>query len=208
MHTELKIINNLNINFMKNLFLLFILIQLSFSGKSQTKLAYDVYYYKNPKHILKTYNNILVITNAAPKTKKALLKAIKKSGYKITFANDIFPPIKQYSNQEVEEVMKAQGIDAILYYTIKGTSIIETGTYGSYTIPPKGGQGNYTAYQTTRSYTAIEAAIVEPNTKDIQEVYYYGGANGNSFDVTYRVFNKILSRLEKAGIATPPAKTN
>ncbi len=172
---------------------------------SQMKLAYDVYYYKNPQHIQKNYDNILVITNAPPQSKKALLVAIENSGYKVTLAQDIFPPIKKYSDSEVSETIANLGIDAILYYTILGTSVTETGTYGSYSIP-LGGTGSFSSYKTTHNYTSIEAALVEPNTKDIKEIYYYGGANCNSIDVSYRVFNKILKQLEETGIAFAAGK--
>lgn len=180
-----------------------VLLIIVFCGQllfSQKKLAYDVYYYKNPKHVQKNYNSILVITNAPPQSKKALLVAIKKSGYKVTLANDVFPPIKKYSDEEVGQTIKELGVDAILYYTILGTEVTETGTYGSYSIP-LGGTGSFSSHKTTHNYTSIEAALVEPNTKDIKEIYYYGGANGNSIDVSYRVFNKILKRLKEVGIA-------
>lgn len=191
---------------MKTKSLTFFFFFFSLVSYCQTKLAYDVYYFKNPNHIIKAYNNILVFTNAAPNTKKLLIIAAKKANRNVTFANDLFPPIRNYSDEEIREVIKNKGFDAILYYTIKGTTVHEVGTYGSYTMPSAKQMGTFYSTTQTKSYTSIEAAIVEPDTKGIYEIYYYGGASGNSKDVTYRVFKKILMRLESTGIAFAPAE--
>lgn len=191
---------------MKTFFLAICVFFIAFNINSQNKLCYDVYYYKNPDHKIKQYKNILVKTNANQKVYRALRKAARKAKYKITFFDALFPPIKNYSDVEIAKGIREQNIDAILYYTIKGTSVTESNyTYGSYTIPT-GGVGSVNSYRPTKKYTTIEAALVEPKSKDVREFYCEGGANGNSFDVTYRVFNKILKRFKKIGIALPLEK--
>lgn len=191
---------------MKSLFLIISIVLISIKFNAQNKLCYDVYYYKNPEHEIKQYKNILVKTNANQRSYRSLRKAARKAKYKITFFDALFPPIKNYTDAEIAKAIKENHIDAILYYTIKGTSVTESNyTYGSYSIP-KNGVGSMTSYKPTHKYTTIEAALVEPFSKDIREFYCEGGASGNSFDVTYRVFNKILKRFKKIGIAMPLEK--
>lgn len=191
---------------MKSLFLIFSIFLISIKFNAQNKLCYDVYYYKNPEHKVKQYKNILVKTNANPRTYRSLRKAARKAKYKITFFDVLFPPIKNYTDEEIAKVIRENNIDAILYYTIVGTSVTESNyTYGSYTIP-KNGVGSITSHKSSYNYTTIEAALVEPRSKEIREFYCEGGASGNSFDVTYRVFNKILKRFKKIGIAIPLEK--
>lgn len=191
---------------MKSLFLILSIAFISIKLNAQNKLCYDVYYYKNPDHKIKQYKNILVKTNANQRSYGTLRKAARKAKYKITFFDALFPPIKNYTDAEIAKAIKENHIDAILYYTIKGTSVTESNyTYGTYTIP-KNGVGSISSYKSTYNYTSIEAALVEPRTKDVREFYCEGGASGNSFDVTYRVFNKILKRFKKIGIAMPLTK--
>lgn len=191
---------------MKSLFLIISIVLISIKFNAQNKLCYDVYYYKNPEHKIKQYRNILVKTNANQRSYRSLRKAARKAKYKITFFDALFPPIKNYTDAEIAKAIKENHIDAILYYTIIGTSVTESNyTYGSYTIP-KNGVGTMRSYKSTYKYTTIEAALVEPHSKNIREFYCEGGASGNSFDVTYRVFNKILKRFKKIGIALPLSK--
>lgn len=171
--------------------------------KTQTKLCYDVYYYKNPNHELKSYKNILVFTNASPRTKKALKKAAENNNYKITISTELFPPIKDYTDREIAQEIRKNQIDAILYYTIEGSEVVATSTYGTYRMPSSIGLGSFSSSQHDTYYTTIKAALVEPDRKDEKIFYCTGGAKGNSFDVGYRVFKKMLMRFEKIGIAMP-----
>lgn len=191
---------------MKKIIFFCILLLSTIIAGAQTHLCYDVYYFRNPNHTLKTYKKILVITNASFKSIKNLKKAARKNNYNIVVSSELFPPIKSYTDIEIAESIKDNQIDAILYYTIKGSTEVSSYSYGTYTIPSSNGIGTFSTNKHSKYFTTIEAALVEPQSKDEKEFYCSGGAKGNSFDVTYRVFNKILKRFEKIGIAHPPQK--
>lgn len=193
---------------MKRIFLIIHFIFAIFNITAQNKLCYEVYYYNNPEHEIKVYQNILVFTNASLKTQTTLHKAAKYADFKITLFNEIFPPIKDYTDSEIAKGIKENHIDAILYYDILGTTSTKSDyTYGSYSINNFGGL-SVTTYNRTKHYTSIKAVFVE--TLDINKKIFYctGGANGNEFDVGYRVFNKMLESFEEIGVGAPPTDKN
>ena len=193
---------------MKSLLVIISIVLISIKFNAQAKLCYDVYYYKNPSHKIKQYKNILVFTNASLKTQSVLHKAARYAKYKITLSSELFPPIKKYTDNEIAKGIKDNKIDAILYYNITGTETILDYTYGTYIMPSYNGIGFMSTRQYSHDYTKIEAALVEPNSKDEKEFFCSGGAKGNEFDVGYRVFNKMLEHFEKIGIAYPLEKDN
>ena len=98
-------------------------------------------------------------------------------------------------------------IDAIIYFTITSSvEIKDRNIYGTYTMPTLGGFGTFVTRQHSHEYTTIEAVLVEPASKDKKEFYCSGGAKGSSYDVGYRVFNKMLEHFEEIGISSPPLK--
>lgn len=187
---------------MKKVILILFFVIIYLTSNSQTKLCYDVYYYTNPLHKQKKYENILVITNASYKALKEMKGLAKKKGYKVTFSTEVFPPIKDYTDEEVKQIISAKGIDAILYYTITGTEVTSSVTYGSYTMPVWGVVSSNSSTRETY-FTSIKAVFVEVATPKEKEFYCDGGANGTTRQVTCRVFQKLLAKLDDVGIAFP-----
>jgi len=186
---------------------LLILIFISNIIFCQTKLCYDVYYFKNPEHKFKTYKNILVFSNASYKTQAVFHKAANYANFNITLSSELFPPIKIYTDEEIEKAIRDENIDAIIYFTITSSvEVKDRNIYGTYTMPTLGGFGTFVTRQHSHEYTTIEAVLVEPASKDKKEFYCSGGAKGSSYDVGYRVFNKMLEHFEEIGIASPPSK--
>lgn len=193
---------------MKSLFLILPFIFVVFNTKAQNKLCYEVYYYNNPEHKIKIYKNILVFTNASLKTQTTLHKAAKYADFKITLYNEIFPPIKDYTDSEIAKGIEENNIDAILYYDILGTTSTKSDhTYGSYSINSFGFLSG-SQYNKTKHYTSIKAVFVETSNINKKIFYCTGGANGKEIDVGYRVFNKMLESFEKIGVGAPPTVEN
>ncbi len=188
---------------MKKTLLFTIILISALVSNGQTKLYKGVYYYKNPKHNLKTYQNILIITNSSIKAQQSMKRIAKREGYKIKFLTDLFPPIKDYTDEEIAQGIKEDNVDAILYYTIKGSTETSTHSYGSYTIPSTFGIGSYSTITKTDHYTEMEVAFVEPNSKNLKELYCTGGVNGEAYGVSIAVFDEIFRQLKDMGIANP-----
>lgn len=183
--------------------LLIIALIISIKCYSQTHLCYNIYYYKNPKHILKQYKNILIITNASFKSINYMKRIAEKFKYNMVISNQLFPPIKNYTDNEIKEVLNANNIDGILYCKIISDSVISTYSLGTYSIPNSFGVGNSISKTYSKHYSAIEIALVNTDSKDKKELYCTGGAKGNSFDVMNRTFAKLVEKFDEISIAIP-----
>lgn len=191
---------------MKKLFFFTTIILISvLVSNAQTKLYKQVYYYKNPKHTLTAYKNILVITNASLKAQQAMKKIARRTDYKVTISSELFPPIKKYTDKEISQGIIDNHIDAILYYTITGSTETSNYSYGTYTMPSSSiGLGSYSTINKSNHFTTIEAAFVETKSRDVKELYCTGGVNGEAYGVSIAVFDEIFRQLKKIGIASPP----
>lgn len=173
----------------------------------QKHLMYDFYYYTNPQHVSKTYNKIIVFSNLDQKTNKKLKKMGKKEGFSIVMSDEILPPIKSYTDEEIQSILKNNSIDGIIYFTHLNTTQTSSSTYGTYTIPRNGGIGTVQAFTKTRRYFYMDLALVEPDSKDLKEFYCTGGYGPDySVNVNVKLFKKCLKEMRVKDFAKGPIK--
>ncbi len=193
---------------MKNLLFIALIILISFKLNAQKHLMYDFYYYTNPESVAKTYKNILVISTMDNTTNKRIKRVGRNMNYKLTFFEDVFPPIRKYTNNEITNTCEKMGIDAIIYYTYLGSTAGSTSveTYGNIFIPPSGGVGSVSSTTRTKTSKFIEMDISFVKfTNRNDKLFYVTGGYGPQYSVNVGVelFRKTLQNLKKKNIAIP-----
>lgn len=193
---------------MKNFLLLASIIFFSFKLNAQKHLMYDFYYYANPASVAKTYKNILVISTMDNTTNKRIKRVGRNMNYHLTFFEDVFPPIRKYSDNEITNTCEKMGIDAIIYYTYLGstTSSTSSQTYGNIYLPPTGGVGRMSSTTTTKSskFFEMDISFVKFSDRNNKEFYVTGGYGPQySVNVGVELFRKTLKNLKKQNIALP-----
>lgn len=169
---------------------------------------YDFYYYSNPASAAKTYKNILVISTMDNTTNKRIKRVGRNMNYHLTFFEDVFPPIRKYTDNEITTTCEKMGIDAIIYYTYLGSTASSSSsqTYGNIYLPPTGGVGRVSSTTTTKTSKFIEMDIsfVKFSDRNNKEFYVTGGYGPQySVNVGVELFRKTLKNLKKQNIALP-----
>lgn len=190
----------------KLLFILFAFINTCIF--SQKHMMHDFYYYTNPNHPSKVYNNILVITDMDRTTQKRMKKSARKKHFKITFYESIFPPIKKYSDAEIDSVCKSLGIDGVLYYLYGGSEV--TGSiaenYGNIFLNKNGANTYSNTTIKTLRYFKMSLYFMDVADMNIKQYYVTGGYGPKySYHIGSALFMKSLKILIKEKIALPPA---
>ncbi len=193
---------------MKSLFLIATIILFSFTLNAQKHLMYNFYYYSNPASVAKAYKNILVISTMDNTTDKRIKRVGRNMNYHLTFFEDVFPPIRKYTDNEIVATCEKMGIDAIIYYTYLGSTTRSTSsqTYGNIYLPPTGGVGSVSSTTTTESskFIKMDISFVKFSDRNTKEFYVTGGYGPQySVNVGVELFRKTLKNLKKQNIALP-----
>lgn len=169
---------------------------------------HDFYYYINPNHPSKVYNNILIVTSMDRTTQKRIKKSAKKKHYKITFYEALFPPIKEYSDREIDSTCASVGIDGVIYYLYGGSEI--TGSiaenYGNYVLNKNGTGSTYSStYIKNLKYFKMELYFMDIKDSKVKQYYVKGGYGPKySYHIGSALFMRSLKILKKEKIALPP----
>jgi len=183
------------------LFAFFIFTFNSLSQVSQEKLAYELYYYVNPKHQIKKYEKILVITNADPKARKKMKKVAKKTGFNIVIANDYFPPYKKWTTEEVDSTFRVINADAVIHINRKRVQNTLS-TTGMYSVN-KYGLGIFSTQLKVRSDVEIEAYFIDVEHKEEYAFHCEGWVGGKVSPAMFKSLHRMFRKFPKIGVAYP-----
>lgn len=174
----------------------------------QKHMLHDLYYYVDPNHTTKIYQNILIFSNMDRTITKRMRKSANKMHYHVTFYDDIFPPIKNYTDEEINSKCNSLGIDGIIHYYYLGSEV--TGTTTSTTgnvFLYKNGLGNYNGNTVSKQsrYYKMELYFLDVKNQSVKEFYVTGGYGPNySYHIGSAVFMKSLKKIKELKIGLPP----
>ncbi len=181
----------------------FLFILLTFDSFSQEKLAYGLNYWVNPKHQIKTYQKILVITNAGIKTREKMKKVAKKEGFNIVIANDYFPPYKKWTTEEVDSTFRAINPDAVIHINMKGHEQTYS-TQGMWSVTNYG--TFYSTHTSVNSNVEIEAYFIDVEHDEEYAFYCTGWVGGKISPAMFKTLYKMFQRFPEIGVAYPSIK--
>jgi hypothetical protein len=167
-------------------------------AKAQEKLCYNVVYSSESGLIAKKYANILLVTNAPFQAVEEMRKIAKDEKYKVTFYKDIFPPIRNYSDEEISAIILKNAIDGILFLSVAG----EDAEAYEYTF----GTFKYAKIQADnglKKQTDIEGVFIEPNNRNDKLFSCTGNVKDVATPSSFKVFAAIMKKFPEIGILRP-----
>ena len=181
-----------------------LLLAFSIQITAQVHLMHDFYYFVNPEHESKVYKNVLVISSMGVKINKKIKRIAGKMKYTVTFYEDLFPPIKEYTQEDIQRICDKAGVDAVIYYTYLGSE--ETGTSlskssGNVFLVP--GNGLYSYNTTTKQQKYFKMSITFLDMKDMKtKQYFCTGGYGPEYSthVGVQLFRASLKVMKKKKI--------
>lgn len=116
--------------------ILTILLTLSVFGitKGQTKLATDTYMYLDPLHESTQYVKVLFKSNGTEAVNDAFVEVFEKFGFEATNYYSLFPPLREYSQEEINEVLKKKAYDLYMIINTSSESFTTGATFSSFQI--------------------------------------------------------------------------
>lgn len=92
------------------MFLIFIvLINSNLFG--QIKIGTGIYLYHDPDHVARKYNMIVFRTNTVEDINATILKCASNEGINMLSYNSLFPPLREYSEEERKKKYDEKGVD-------------------------------------------------------------------------------------------------
>ncbi len=181
----------------------------SLSAFSQEKLIYGLYYAKNPKHEITTYKKILLVSNVSNKAKKYLRRYAAKAKYNVILYDDLFPPYKKWTPDEVDSVIIAEDFDAFLTVNIEGVETYQTSFGGGTFIQLAEFASPIMMSQTTTKTkvgsTELEIFLIDKNTaKDEYVIFISGWVTGRPEPAVIKSTYHLFKKFKKLGVSYPP----
>jgi len=127
----------------KKLLLYIILFIFGFNSYCQTEIGKRIYMFKDPLYEPHEFEKI-VLFNSEPEIQKEFNKILQKEGFNVINFNDLFPPIKEYKEDEIIKRLEELKIDALFIVEFK--SINEK----SYSIGSAGDISDITVFSGTQ----------------------------------------------------------
>lgn len=127
---------------------------------------------------------------------------------------DMFPPLREYSDKEIEETIKSEKFDAVLFLNVSDSNVAVASGWGFSANSYGASGGTYT--KSTR-LTNVTAEMYDPRNKKImwkaQGNIEVKGSKQSSFDNTaILISSRVAHMMEEAGLFDPvpgikPART-
>lgn len=195
---------------MKQFSLFILFLSLCLVGFTQQKLFYNLYYHINPKHELTTYKKILLISNTVPKAKVRMIKDAKKADYIVVLFDDLFPPFRTWSPNEIDSTILAEGIDSFIFLNIKTNNSVIPSFDSSLYLPsaksPIFSMSSANSGSVSRlGSTTLDIFVLDRLHCNNEFVFYaYGTVKGDPVNAAHKTFYNLLNKFEKLGISHPP----
>jgi hypothetical protein len=165
---------------------------------AQEKLCYNVFYTSNSGFQAKKFDNILLVTNAPFQAVDEMRKIAKDEKYNVIIYTDIFPPVKNYSDEEISIQVLNYGIDGILFLNVAGEEAqkyeYKFGTYEYVKIP---------AENEKKKVSEIDGTFIEPANRKSKIFSCTGTVNDIAIPSSFKVFANILKRFPDVGVQRP-----
>jgi len=102
--------------------------------KGQTKLATDTYMYLDPLHESTQYVKVLFKSNGTETVNDAFIEIFEKFGFEATNYYSLFPPLREYSQEEINEVLKKNTFDLYMVINTSSESFTTGATFSSFQV--------------------------------------------------------------------------
>lgn len=185
------------------LFFLMIPVLLMFSNvNSQVEMDYGLFYFVHPEQEAKVYSNVLIISNCDFPTIVEMKKAVKKEGFNVYTQNELFPPLKNWSENEVDSIIRVKKIDGILHLNYLDistiTSNMEIGKYG----PPTKFKPSMMNKNSPSNYeTEVEGYFIDVENLEEYAFYCTGLVRGKPMPACYKSLYRITQKIKELNIA-------
>lgn len=188
---------------MKSIFFSFLfIVTISNNFLSQLEMDYGLYYFVNPKLESKVYNNLLIFSNCDIPTIIEMKNVVKKEGFNVYTQNDLFPPYKNWNEEEVDSMIKLKKIDGILHLNYLSISTVTPHIkIGKYLPPTEFIPSKMITHTPSKTETEVEGFFVDVNNLNEYTFYCTGLVKGRPMPTCYKSLNKLTQKIKELNIA-------